>query len=296
MTAATARRTAPHPGRTPAPGRRVTGWRRHRRWVMPLAGAVFTLVLLSPYVVMVLNSLRPSGDVTQTPATFLPRTWQLTTYADVLTDTRFLNWLKTSVVVAGTSTVIVILVAIPAAYYTARYRFPGRIAFLLLVLVTQMFSPTALVVGIYREWFTFNMVNTYGALILTNAAFGLAFAVWILHGFFSSIPAEVEEAAHLDGLREARHPAADHASADPAGVVTAVIFSFIAAWNEYVVALTLMLDESRKPLTVGITPTSRGTSSTGTSLRGVRSSRSSPSSSSSPSSRSTSSAASPPGR
>ena len=72
-------------------------------------------------------------------------------------------------------------------------------AFLLLVLVTQMFSPTALVVGIYRELFNFNMVNTYGALILTNAAFNLAFAVWILHGFFASIPKEVEEAASLDG-------------------------------------------------------------------------------------------------
>ena len=76
----------------------------------------------------------------------------------------------------------------PAAYYTARFRFRGRTAFLLLVLVTQMFSPTALVVGIYRECFNFNLVNTYGALILTNAAFNLAFAVWILRGFFASIP------------------------------------------------------------------------------------------------------------
>ena len=232
---------------------RHTGWKRHRTWVLPVAGLAMALVFLSPYIVMLLNSLRPSGDVVRTPPTFLPREWQLSTYAQVLGDERFLNWLKTSLIVAAASTVIVILVSIPAAYYTARFRFPGRMAFLLLVLVTQMFSPTALVVGIYREWFNLNMVNTYGALILTNAAFNLAFSVWILHGFFASIPKEVEEAANLDGcsrfgtLRRVMLPLT------LPGIVTAVIFTFIAAWNEYVVALTLMIDEDKKPLTVGIT-------------------------------------------
>lgn len=237
----------------PQGGSRRSGWQRHRSWVLPVAGAALALVFLAPYIVMLLNSLRPSSDVVQTPPTFFPREWQLSTYSQILTDERFLNWLKTSVIVAGSSTLIVILVSIPAAYYTARFRFPGRMAFLLLVLVTQMFSPTALVVGIYREWFNFNMVNTYAALILTNAAFNLAFAVWILHGFFASIPKEVEEAANLDGcsrfgtLRRVMLPLT------MPGIVTAVIFTFIAAWNEYVVALTLMLDESKKPLTVGIT-------------------------------------------
>jgi multiple sugar transport system permease protein len=161
--------------------------------------------------------------------------------------------LKTSVIVAVASTLIVIVVSIPAAYYTARFRFPGRMAFLLLVLVTQMFSPTALVVGIYREWFNFNMVNTYGALILTNAAFNLAFAVWILHGFFASIPKEVEEAANLDGCSRFGTMRRVMLPLTLPGVVTALIFTFIAAWNEYVVALTLMIDEDKKPLTVGIT-------------------------------------------
>ncbi len=235
------------------PARRHTGWRRQRRWVLPVAGAALALVFLAPYVVMLLNSLRPSGDVVRTPPTFLPREWQLSTYAQILGDDRFLAWLKTSLLVATASTLIVIAVSVPAAYYTARFRFPGRTAFLLLVLVTQMFSPTALVVGIYREWFNLDMVNTYAALILTNAAFNLAFAVWILHGFLASIPKEVEEAAHLDGcsrlgtLRRVLLPLT------MPGIVTAVIFTFIAAWNEYVVALTLMIDEDKKPLTVGLT-------------------------------------------
>jgi multiple sugar transport system permease protein len=238
---------------TPAVPRQKVGWQRHRRWVMPVAGLFVALAFLWPYIVMLLNSLRPSSDVVQTPATLLPRVWQLSTYSQVLGDDRFLNWLKTSLLVATTSTVIVVLVAIPAAYFTARFRFPGRIAFLFLVLVTQMFSPTSLVVGLYREFFNLNLVNTYLSIILTNAAFNLAFAVWILHGFFSSIPKEVEEAAHLDGCGRVRTLLRIMLPLTLPGVVTAIVFTFIAAWNEYVVALTLMLDDARKPLTVGIT-------------------------------------------
>ena len=242
-------RAAPAPMGT----RRKVGWARARRYVLPLVGLAVALAFLGPYIVMVLNSLRPSSDVVQTPPTFLPRTWQWSTFGDVLGDQRFLNWLKTSLIVATSSTIIVVLVAVPAAYFTARFRFAGRTAFLFLVLVTQMFSPTSLVVGLYREFFDLNLVNTYLAIILTNSAFNLAFAVWILHGFFSSIPKEVEEAAHLDGCSRFGTLTRIMLPLTMPGVVTAVIFTFIAAWNEYVVALTLMLDDAKKPLTVGIT-------------------------------------------
>jgi multiple sugar transport system permease protein len=239
--------------RAPLGVRRKKGWARARQYVLPLIGLAVALAFLGPYIVMVLNSLRPSSDVVQTPPTFLPRTWQWSTFSQVLGDQRFLNWLKTSLLVATSSTVIVVLAAVPAAYFTARFRFPGRIAFLFLVLITQMFAPTSLVVGLYREFFELNMVNTYMALILTNSAFNMAFAIWILHGFFSSIPKEVEESAHLDGCGRLGTLMRIMLPLSLPGLVTAVIFTFIAAWNEYVVALTLMLDDSKKPLTVGIT-------------------------------------------
>lgn len=237
-----------------APSRGSTSRRRgrSRRYLLPVAGALLALLFLGPYLVMLLGALRPSIDVVTTPTTFFPRTWQLSTFGDVLSDPRFLSWLETSLIVAVASTAIVVVAAIPAAYLTARYRFPGRTAFLFLVLVTQMFSPTALVVGIYREFFALNLVNTYAALIVTNAAFNLAFATWILHGFFSAIPGEVEEAAHLDGCGRWRTLTRVMLPLTLPGLVTAVIFTFIAAWNEYVVALTLIQDDARKPLTVGI--------------------------------------------
>jgi len=231
---------------------RVSTMRRVRPWLLSFWGLAVTAVFVAPYAVMLLDALRPSGDVLASPPSFLPRTWQWSTFGDVLADERFVAWLKTSLLVAGTSTLIVVLVAVPAAFFTARFSFPGRTAFLLLVLITQMFSPTSLVVGIYREFFELNLVNTYLAIILTNSAFNLAFAVWILQGFFSSIPRDVEEAANLDGAGRVGTLWHIMLPLIRPGMVTAVIFTFIAAWNEYVVALTLMQDDAKKPLTVGI--------------------------------------------
>jgi multiple sugar transport system permease protein len=243
-----AQQPAVRAGRRPGPA----AWRRARPYVLPLAGLVVALIFLAPYLVMLLDALRPSADVLRSPATFLPRQWQWDTFGTVLTDTRFLNWLRTSVVVATAATAVVLVVSVPAAYFTGRARFPGRRVFLLVVLVTQMFSPTALVVGLYREFFQLNLVNTYLAIILTNAAFNLAFAIWILQAFFGSIPTEIEEAAELDGCGRLGTMWRIMLPLTRPGIVTAVIFTFIAAWNEYVVALTLMQDDAKKPLTVGI--------------------------------------------
>lgn len=231
---------------------RPGGWRGVRPMAMPLIGLGVAFAFLWPYLVMLLDAFRPSSDVVRTPPSVLPEVWKWTTFSEVLGDERFLSWLRTSLIVAVASTAIVVVVAIPAAYFTARFKFRGRMAFLFLVLVTQMFSPTSLVVGIYREFFTFNLVNTYLALILTNAAFNLAFAVWILHGFFASIPRELEEASELDGCGRFGTLWRVMLPLTLPGLVTATIFTFIAAWNEYVVALTLMLDDAKKPLTVGI--------------------------------------------
>ena len=232
-----------------ASGRR----RAVRRAALSGAGLVLALVVLAPYLVMVFTAAKPEGELRITPPRLTPLQWRLGNFLEVLADPGFQGWLRASLVVALASTVMVVLAATPAAYYTARHRFPGRSAFLLLVLITQMFSPTALVVGLYRQFFELDLVNTYVALILTNAAFNLAFAIWILRAFFASIPREIEEAAAVDGCDRLRALLRITLPLSLPAIVTAVIFAFIAAWNEYIVALTLMTDPSRKPLTVGIT-------------------------------------------
>jgi multiple sugar transport system permease protein len=224
-----------------------------KRAALAGAGLILALVMLAPYLVMTLTALKPESELRITPPRLTPIRWQPANFVEVLGDPAFQDWLRVSLVVALASTLIVVVAATPAAYYTARYRFPGRTGFLLLVLITQMFSPTALVVGLYRQFFELDLVNTYASLILTNAAFNLAFAVWILRAFFASIPREIEEAAAVDGCGRLRALVRVVLPVSWPALVTVVIFSFIAAWNEYIVALTLMTDPSRKPLTVGIT-------------------------------------------
>ncbi len=145
-------------------------------------------------------------------ATSCPATSTSIAFIDIW-STGFGHNLRISLEVAGGSTLLVLLVAIPAAYYTARQRFRGRAAFMLLVLVTQMFQPTAMLVGLYREFLNFGMLDSVLALILVNAGFNMAFAVWILNAYVGAIPAELEEAAFIDGSTRLgravpHHPAA----------------------------------------------------------------------------------------
>jgi multiple sugar transport system permease protein len=224
-----------------------------RRAVLAFAGLLLAAALLAPYGAMLLTALKPEAELRITPPRLLPVTWRPQNFWTVLCDPEFQSWLRVSLVVAMASTALVIVAAVPAAYHTARHRFPGRGAFLFLVLVSQMFAPTALVVGLYREFFELGLINTYAALVLVNAAFNLAFAIWILRAFFASIPREIEEAAEVDGCGHAGALLRIILPVALPGIVTATIFAFIAAWNEYIVALTLMTDAGMRPLTVGIT-------------------------------------------
>jgi len=222
--------------------------------IATMAGAYFIAwIFIYPYINMFLTSVKTHDEIYATPTTNIPKVWQFSNYIDVWKAAPIWDYLKTSLIVAISATALVLIVSIPAAYFISRYRFKFRGAFLLLVLATQMFSPTALIIGIFKEVDFFKLLDSYIALIILNAGFNLAFAIWLLAGFFSSIPAEIEEAAMIDGctrvqaLRKVTLPIA------LPGLVTAVIFTFVAAWNEFTIALTIMSSADKKPLPVGLT-------------------------------------------
>ena len=214
---------------------------------------------------MLLTAMKPEAELRIAPPRLLPLRWQPGTFLEVVADPGFQAWFRVSLVVAGVSTLIVLLAATPAAYYTARHRFPGRSAFLVLVLVTQMFSPTSLVVGLYRQFFELGLVNTYGALILTNAAFNLAFAIWILRAFFASIPREIEEAAAVDGCGRLRTLVQVVLPLSLPGVGDRGDLRLHRGVERVHRRLTLVTDPDKRPLTWGSRPTSPPTCSTGTS-------------------------------
>lgn len=220
-----------------------------RTRTLAFAGLAYIVagIVLLPYFEMVIAALRPASEMLD--RSYVPSRLNWRNFIDIWT-TGFGQSLRISLEVAAGSTLLVLLAAIPAAYYTARHRFRGRTAFLLLVLVTQMFQPTAMLVGIYREFLSVGLIDSVLALIFVNAGFNLAFAVWILNAYVSAIPAELEEAAFIDGASRAGALFRIVLPLALPGIVTALIFTFINAWNEFIVALTLTTSAATEPLTV----------------------------------------------
>lgn len=218
-----------------------------RSVVLAVLGYLVAVIFLLPYAEMIITAVRPSDDPGRG---YLPQRWQWSNFIDIWTSD-FGTSLRVSLVVAGGATVLVLLVALPAAYYTARRAFRGRALFLLLILVTQMFQPAAMLVGIQRE-FVDTGLSPIASLILVNAGFNLAFAVWILNAYVTSIPVELEAAAMVDGATRLGALSRIVLPLALPGIVTVLIFTFISAWNEFIVALTLTSAPDQYPLTVTI--------------------------------------------
>lgn len=217
------------------------------------AGAyLVALVFLLPYVEMIITAGRAKNELLD--ANYLPKHFTVSNFTSLWSAGGLGGNIWVSLQVAGGATLLALIVAIPAGYYTARYRFRGRTAFLLVVLATQMFQPAAMLVGLQREFTNFGLPSPTISLIIVNAGFNLAFAVWILNAFFSSIPVELEEAAQVDGLSRIGALVRITLPLAAPGIVTALIFTFITAWNEFLVALTLSLGSAPadRPLTVAI--------------------------------------------
>ncbi len=219
-----------------------------RGFTLSVLAYAIAAVFLLPYAEMVIAALRPANQLLA--PNLLPSHFSFHNFTSIW-STGFGGNLIESLEIAGGATILVLLVAVPAAYYSARHRFRGRSLFLLLVLATQMLQPAAMLVGIQREFISFNLPPTL-SLILVNAGFNMAFAVWILNAYFSSIPVELEEAAMIDGASRLGALGRVTLPLAAPGIVTALIFTFIAAWNEFIVALTLSLGASHQPLTVAI--------------------------------------------
>ena len=222
-----------------------------RTWIIAGAAYLIAVIFLLPYLEMLIMAVRPNNELGL--ATIFPKHWTFSNFTTLWSGSGLGGSIGTSLEIAAGATVIVLLVALPAAYCTARRRFRGRGLFLILVLATQMFQPAAMLVGVQREFINFGLPPTL-SLIIVNAGFNLAFAVWILNAFFASIPAELEEAAMVDGLGRLGALTRITLPLAAPGIVTALIFTFIAAWNEFLVALTLSLGQSpsQQPLTVAI--------------------------------------------
>lgn len=219
-----------------------------------VAAAAYSLfvVLVFPYFVMLITSLKPKSEVYQLPAAFFPKDWTLLNFVDIWSKIPLAHYFANSLSISVGTMLLTFITAVPAAYVMTRYHFTGRTLYMYVVIVTQMFSPIVLLVGLYREIHWLGLMDSLWGLIIINTAFCQAFAIWILRGTFATIPKELEQAAWIDGCTRFGAVWKVVLPLAAPGIITAVIFVFIMSWNEFVVALTLISTETKKPITVGI--------------------------------------------
>ena len=212
---------------------------------------VLCVIILYPYFVMFITALKDKKEMYET-GHILPEVWRWSNFSDIWTAAPVFKYLTNSMVIAGGATLLAILCGIPAAYALARMRFKGKGIFMGAVIMSQMFSPVVLLVGIYRMMVNINLNDTILGLILLNAAFNQAFAIWLLRGTFMGISPEMEQAAKIDGCGTVKALIKVLLPMAAPGIITTLIFVFINAWNEYTIALTLISTDIFKPITVGI--------------------------------------------
>ena len=215
---------------------------------------VVCIVILYPYFVMFTTAAKSNEAMYAVgeDAVLLPAVWQWSNFIDIWKEAAVFKYLLNSFIVAGGATCLAILCGIPAAYALSRMRFKGKGLFMGAVIMSQMFSPVVLLVGIYRMMVNIDLNDTILGLILLNAAFNQAFAIWLLRGTFMGISPEMEQAAKIDGCGTVKALVKVLLPMAAPGIITTLIFVFINAWNEYTIALTLISTDVFKPITVGI--------------------------------------------
>jgi multiple sugar transport system permease protein len=200
--------------------------------------APLVVVILFPFAVMFITAVKPQTEVLD--PTWWPSEIRWRNFADMWAATNFGRALLNSLYASGVATAGAVLVSIPAAYAMSRFRFPGRGLVRQFLLVSQMLSPIVLVVGLFRLMALLGLVESVSAVGLVYMAFNIAFAVWMLQSYFDTVPPELEEAAWMDGATRWQSLSMVFIPLVTPAIAVAAIFTFINAWNEFVIALTLL--------------------------------------------------------
>lgn len=211
-----------------------------RRVAINAAGVLVTLVALFPVYWMVLTSLRRGSDIKSQDPSFLPTNATLNNYRTVFERDFFWTAMRNSALVTLTVVTLALVIGFLAAVALSRFRFHGRKAFLIIVIVVQMIPAEALIIALFQILDGRDLTNRIIGLSLTYLAFVLPFTIWTLRGFVSGVPIELEEAAMVDGASRMGAFWRVTLPLVAPGLVATGIFAFIQAWNEFIFALVIM--------------------------------------------------------
>ena len=218
-------------------------------WTVTIVVAV---VMIFPFYWMLNTSLKPSAEVFASPPTFVSSQWSLDAYRSLFATRSIGRYFVNSLIVALGATALSVVLAALAAYGLTRFFPRGATTFVMFLLFTKMLPETLLIIPYFQLMSDVGLLNTHLALILAYSSFALPFSVWMLIGFFRSIPREIDEAARMDGASVLQAFVRVILPLARPGLVAVALFTFLIAWNSYVWALVLTTDASMFVLSVGI--------------------------------------------
>ncbi|PZO66696.1 MAG: ABC transporter permease [Paracoccus denitrificans] len=230
---------------------------RYRWWELVLiyAGmAVFLIFMLAPFVEAFMVSLRPLNEVFRIPYRFVADGMSFENYRTIWTSQpMLLRWIINSFGIALAVTALSMFCSIPAAYAFGRFQFRGQNALISVFLIVSMVGAAVLIIPLYKVMLALGLLNTYAAMIVPGAAFTIPAGVFLMRSYFMRIPAELEEAAYVDGasrfytMRRVIFPIA------APGMVVVAITTFITAYaQQFLFALTFNSKNHLNPLAVGL--------------------------------------------
>lgn len=228
-----------------------------KKFALNGAGLLVALFAAFPVYWMIATSLKPNREIFSATPRPVPAKPTLEHYREILTGNlipgvTFADFFLNSALVALATVLLSGLVALLAATAVGRFRFRFRTSFLIMLLVVQMLPLEALVIPLFLMIQRLELYNTLPSLIVAYVGLSLPFAVWMLRGFVAAVPAELEEAAAIDGASRAQIFRRILLPLVAPGLVATSIFSFVTAWNEFIFALTFINDESRYTLPVAM--------------------------------------------
>jgi len=210
------------------------------------------LATIFPLLWMAITSIKPQQELFTIPPMFWPRSVTLEHYRELLENTPFLKYFGHSVVIASSTTALVLVLGVLGAYSLVRFSYPGRERLALLVLFTYLLPSVVLVLPLYLLMVKVGVANTIFSLVIAYTTFSLPYALWLLRAFMAGTPEDLEWAALVDG---ASRLGAFFDVVLPQilpGIISTAVFTFIVGWNEYFYALVLVNSDSARPLTTGV--------------------------------------------
>ncbi len=218
-------------------------------WLLIVVIVVYTLF---PFYWAIVSSITPTNDLYTTPVKFWPQSFTLEHYETVFNNGNFMRALLNSAIVSFSVVVLALIFGTLGAYALGRLHFRGRTIILYLILSMTMFPAIAILGSLFQVMQDFNAFNTLWGLVIVYLTFTLPFTVWVLTNFFRAMPAELEQAALVDGATPMRALWDILMPLAVPGMVTTAMLAFIAAWSEYLYARTFTLTYDAKTVQVAI--------------------------------------------